>query len=197
MKSVSKLICSISIVLLPLAAIGQTLSTFDSLGGGNYGGSWVTPINAISLTSGVATIGSPALADGNFEFADISAGTISLDTSLVLNYTARVDVGNLSNSFLVRIADTSGDYSLQALIVTTSWVSAQFVTGSAVLTSSGTGDASQSAYFTLSGDGSTNAFRMSFDSLSVSAIPEPSSYTTLFGVTALGACLLRRRRKAV
>ena len=43
------------------------------------------------------------------------------------------------------------------------------------------------------GEVGTNAFRMTFDNLSVSAVPEPSTYAALAGLLGLGAAMLRRR----
>lgn len=176
-----------------LASHAQVISNFDSLGGVNYGGVWVPNV---TFNAGIASVGSPSLADGNFEFADISAGVISINTGLVLNYTARVDANNLSNSFLVRFADSEGNYSVEAIILTNSWTVGQFVTGTAALVSAGPGNLSDTAFFTITGDGASTAFRMSFDSLSISAVPEPSTYAAIAGVAALGFCAVRRRRKA-
>lgn len=180
------------LVFFLLSAIigrSQTISDFSTLGGEQYGGAWVNPVNFISFNAGVATVGASALADGNFEYADISAGTISLNTSLVLNFTARVNEGNQSNSFLVRFADVeNGDYAIQAVVVTTTWVTNEWVSGTATLTTSGAGNANNLAYFTVTGDGSADAFRMSFDNFSISAIPEPAAWAGVLGHWGLLGC---------
>jgi len=192
---VLKRFCLASIFsILSLGLSAQTVSTFDALGGDNYGGSWVTS-GAITFNSSVATVGSPALADGNFEFANIAAGTISANTSLVLNYTARIDSGNLSNSFLVRFADSTGTYAIEGLVTTTTWIAGQWNTGNATLSLAGGGNTSDLTYFTVTGDGTANAVRMSFDSFSISAVPEPATYAALFGILSLGFSVWRKRRK--
>lgn len=185
------IITAVSIGAATTALSGQIISSFNSLAGENYGGVWVEA-EAISIGSGVATIGSPALGDGNFEYADIDGGALSISPDLALQYTARVNSGNLSNSFTVRLSDSEGTYVYNAVIVTTSWMADQWVTGSVVLTSSGSRDANDISFFTITGDNSSNAFRMSFDA--ISAIPEPSSYAALAGGMMLGLTLIRRRR---
>lgn len=173
------------------AANAQVISNFDSLGGDNYSGDWIA---ATSISGGVATIGAPALADGFLAFADIQAGTISLSQPLLLSYVARVDAGNLSNSFSVSFADTNGDYTNTSVIVTTGWIVGEFISGTVAIMPTGNGSPSDVAFFTLSGDNTSNAFRMSFDSLTLSAIPEPATYAALAGAVGLGLAMVRRRK---
>jgi hypothetical protein len=177
-------------------SFGQLISSFDSLGGPNFGGSWVSD-NALSFNAGVLSIGSPALGNGNFEFADIAAGTISLTESSDISFRARVDSGNLANSFIVRFADADGNYALEAVVVTTSWIAGAWNEGILNLDAVGGGNSANLAYFTVSGDSNANAFRMSFDSLGGAApIPEPSTAVALLGAVSLGFAALRRRRRS-
>lgn len=177
-----------ALLALPLFASAQTISDFNSLGGDNYTNNWGA---ALTFNGGIATVGTGATADSSFDFADIADGQLTFSNGLGLQYTARVDAGNASNSFKIRFASPGGDYVYDAEVITTGWTVGQFVTGTVEVVGL---PSSPVSFFTVAGDGTANAFRMSFDKLSV--VPEPSTYAAIAGFVVLASVASRRRRSA-
>jgi hypothetical protein len=182
-----------AILSLPLFASAQLVSDFTTVGGTNFTNEFGS---SLSFNSGIATIGSGATADLALSFADIQSGPQVFTDGLSLTYIARIDAGNASNSFKIRFANDGGDYVYDAEVITTGWVVGQLTTGTVVI--DGLLASSPVSFFTIAGDGTSSAFRMSFDNLEVtsSVIPEPSSYAALAGLAALGLVASRRRRSA-
>ncbi len=55
------------------------------------------------------------------------------------------------------------------------------------------GNVANIKYFGIAGSGTGAAFRISFDSITLAAIPEPSAYAAMAGALALGLAVWRRR----
>ncbi|MDP1579301.1 MAG: PEP-CTERM sorting domain-containing protein [Candidatus Didemnitutus sp.] len=186
-----------------LSAQSFLISNFTALpSGGNFttSGSWATPVNQLSLSSGIMSItaiggGSPD-DSGNFGFADLIStfnATTAFDTIVAV---ARVDSGNSSNGFIVNLFDSQGTGALTATFAASSFNSATFVAvPSNITVHPENGNRADIAFFGIAGVGTTAAFRFSFDSLT--AVPEPSTYAAIFGVLALGFVAYRRRMQSV
>jgi hypothetical protein len=195
MKLKSYLFCLLTLV--GTCSASTLLSDFNSLptnGDFFVGGTWT---NEVSFSGSSMTVGS-SLADGtgSFSYALLAAGTYSFTVGDVLNYNAQINSSNASTILTVDLVDSLGNTALTAAINTSSWVNNVAKSGSVSLISSGTGNASDIKFFSLTGDGTTSLFRMSINQLSVSAIPEPSTFAALFGAAALGMAACRRRRPA-
>ena len=172
-------------------------STLADLGGfPSLNGSWSNS-GEMTLSSGILTIGSAsATGEGNLTFAAITSSPYAWTAGNQLSYTASVNAGNASTSFTVALLDAVGISVLTATINTSGWVAGTPVSSTALFTPTGLGGSTSTlTYFNLSGDSSANAFRMSFDQFSITAIPEPSTYVALFGAATLGLAAWRKRLK--
>jgi hypothetical protein len=199
-----KLLALTVAALSAISASAQILiSDFSSLGGAEFSEgliSWSSGgVNQFAISDGILTIapvgsGNPD-AMGYFAYADLAAGTAPMFDATDLTYLsvlARADAGNQAAGYVVSLFDDvgnaalSGTFSLAAI----GWNTA---TTTLIAHSEG-GDITRISYFGISGIGTADAFRASFDSITLaSAIPEPSTYAAIFGGLALGFVAYRRR----
>jgi hypothetical protein len=180
-----------------LSAQPVLITSFDSPVGGSVNGSWSTPVDQFSYAAGVMTIGPVSGGNpddsGSFAFAPLAA---ALDGSNWANVavTARIDSGNSAPGFTINFYDGAGNgvYTTSFLATSFSMVGFTTVMAAPALYPS-PGDTSDIQYFGIGGSGLTNPIRISFDGITVSAIPEPGTYAAIFGALALGLAGLRRR----
>jgi autotransporter-associated beta strand protein len=186
------------------ATIAQALTTDATLGGAPDGGLTKSGSGRLSLTgtntyTGTTTVNAGTLAMGvNNTFADVSnftmaGGTLAVgafsDTVGTLNLTANSTITlGLGGTFA--FADSSAlEWGSNTLSITGSFVdgsSIRFGTSDAGLTSG------QLALITING---LAASINSAGFLSVSAIPEPSTYAALAGLGVMSLAAYRRRRQ--
>lgn len=175
-----------------------TLHDFDSAPTGDYFGTWV---GATSTSGGIFTVGSPADNAGSLQYQPLG---MTIDTAAMnftqITVTARIDAGNDINGELrVVLVDGDGIDAVLASFASSLFNTDSFTSQTIALTpyvSSGTpGNASNIQYFNLIGNGTTGAFRMSIDSvvLSAAVVPEPATYVMFFGLGALVFVAVRRR----
>ncbi len=209
MNALLRLGAALSAVALSLSAHGALISDFSNLAGQfpSFGGSWsAAGVSQYSQGSGFISIlpqgsGNP-LGDGYF-FASMPSATspggnvsMNLTGFSSISLTGRVDSGNASSNIGISFYDSSLTKVAGATLDTSSFTS-NFSTLTASLTLTGVGNLSQVTYWRIEGDGSpTNAFRYSFDNLTV-AVPEPSATALgLLGLGAAGLCFFRRRERS-
>jgi hypothetical protein len=133
-------------------------------------------------------------------FYDISSLNL-LGTQLNdVEVTARIDSGNLASGFTVNFYDNNLDGLLTATFSATSFNTGGFTAAIASLSihPSAFVISVPVAYMQIAGNGSTQAFRFSFDQIVANAtvIPEPSTYAAIIGLLALGYVAYRRRQLA-
>lgn len=194
-----KKILALFIVFFASTAISRAQITFDDFSSTPSGyefGSWTA---ATSASSGVFTVASPADNSGSYLYAaPITTGPFNF-TSLNITQvtvTARIDVGNAAQGFLITFFDSAYNGALAGTFSTASF-SSGFTTQTVTLNVyAGGGSASDISYYGIAGSGTTDAFRVSFDSIAVSAaaVPEPTTYAGIFGLLALGFAAWRRRK---
>jgi hypothetical protein len=123
--------------------------------------------------------------------ANPNAGTVSLSGQLFFNLTARVDAGNASSILHILLYDDSFTQAAIGTFEASSFTST-FSSQSAVISLIGSGDITKVTYWRMDGDGiASDNFRYSFDNLSTTSVPEPSSYALGAGIL-LGLCIARR-----
>ena len=165
--------------------------TASNPNGGFENGTWASQV---TQDTGFITVGGSADNTGSV-YLDL-IGTVPKDLTSYsgLNLTARVDSGNAGGSFTIVVTDSGGNNAASATFLTSSFSSSfSTVTSSwTVLDALKLADANG---FFIYGSGTTDLFKFSFDTLSVGAIPEPSTYALLMlGAGAIGV-MVRRRRK--
>lgn len=181
------------------------ITQFDTLpGGGDFSGglgSWTNGVNQFTVSSGILTVGPVSGGNpdnsGYFAFADLFGGG-SLDaTGLTqLSVTAKLESGNAAPGFIINLydGDGSGLGALTATFSTGDFNAATFTTSTMTLGAhSELGNVANIKYFGIAGSGTGAAFRISFDSITLAAIPEPSAYAAMAGALALGLAVWRRR----
>lgn len=184
----------VAVTLAATAKAQITLDDFSSLVlGSNEADSW---IGATSVSGGVFTVGPNADNAGSFLFVTPIVATPFSATALNLStvsVTARIDSGNLAPGFLVILFDSEGNGALMGTFATSSFTSS-FSTQTVSLTAHpNSGVVTDISYYGIAGSGTGDAFRISFDSVSVAPVPEPSTYATIAGFIALGLAVWRRR----
>jgi len=127
-----------------------------------------------SLANVATTLGVGATTNG---FINLGTGILTLGNALTLNFTAAPTASSFN---LYDSASVSGDFTSVALTGT--------MTGSLTL-GSGIWSGVAGGY-NLSLDESTGILTV------VTAVPEPSTYTAMAGLAAIGAVIVRRRRRS-
>lgn len=157
-------------------------------GGGFVAGSWT---GAVVQNSGFISIVSPADDTGYIYLDVVGARPKDLTGYTQISLTARIDPGNVSGAFTVVLWDTNGDDAAQATFFASEF-SGTFSMVTKALTIIDPIRYQDVGGFIISGNGTFDAFRVSFDSLS--AIPEPSTYA-LLGLGLAGLVVGRRLRR--
>ncbi len=140
----------------------------------------------LSVTGGDAT----GTVYGDIQSLSIASGA----SYLSLSVTARVDSGNAATSFTVNLFDDQLNGVLSATFNTNAFTgSFTTVTSALALYQGAVSAAVPIAFVQIAGNGTTAAFRMSFDEVVANAIPEPSTYAAIAGALMLGYVAYRRR----
>jgi len=153
--------------------------------------SWGNAANT-TITGGLLTIGGSATDDG--AFFDWNPLTESWGNYSAVQITARRDAGNVAANFYL-YAEIDGMSTPYALPISTSLFGTTLstVTVDLLPTISPT-DVISIWGITTTASG-TDAFRMTFDSIALTSIPEPSTYAAIFGALTLGGVCYRRYRR--
>jgi hypothetical protein len=180
------------------------ISDFNALpSGANFTGgvgTWKSGgIDQFTVSSGVLTIGPVAAGnpanDGYFGFANLAGGSFNATGLTLLSVTAQLNAGNAAPGFIINLFDGLGKGALTATFSVTNYNSISFATSSVVMTAHPEGGSITSiASFGIAGGGISDNFRISFDNISLAAIPEPMHGAALAGLGALGLIAWRRRR---
>lgn len=143
-----------------------------------------------------ASIGSPATDFGDYRSLTFSAIDISGLTTVSI--TARLDSGNTATGFTVNLISGSGSAYASAYFDASLFNTSTFVTATTTWVDGGSFNPASLRAWQITGGApsSTTTFRVSFDTLSVSAVPEPATYAAIIGLASLGFCAVRRRRRA-
>jgi hypothetical protein len=159
---------------------------------GTFSNTWS---GALIQNGTFASIGSPATDFGDYRSLTFSA--IDITGLANVSITARLDLGNTATGFTVNLISGSGNASASAYFDASLFNTSNFVTVSTAWVDNGSFNPASLRAWQITGGSpsSTTNFRVSFDSLSVSAIPEPSTFAALIGLASLGFCAVRRRRR--
>lgn len=118
-------------------------------------------------------------ADDTDEFDPGEGFTFSFSTNVILNSVSLSNFGSTSRGLI----SFNGGAEIATLTTQETSLGATFVSAGTVL-----------RFESNSPDTTLNSSDFSLDSLSVTAMPEPSSFALLGGVAALGLAAVRRRR---
>jgi hypothetical protein len=138
-------------------------------------------IRAYGATTGTATAGKWAFYNGGKNSAAFNASLFQSSTMSVVagtTYQFTVDVNPLTGTYAATIDDGTSSVSATAL----GFRSATFTSRNVL-----NFDSAKSV--------ATDTFGYSIDTVSIAAIPEPSTYAVLVGFGAIGLTALRRRRR--
>lgn len=149
--------------------------------------------NSLLLSSSqTATALTISVNDQTGAFAGLFSAPVNISgQSSALVFTATVTATNPASNFQLQIYDGNSFFSFNG-----NWGS--FVTGastSVMLPASSTDpfDFTNVQGFQLLFGGTGSTLNVTFDQLTTSAIPEPSTYAFLAGIAAFGVCIARRR----
>lgn len=148
----------------------------------------------------VAPVSNGTPDDSGYFLADIAQpfGGALLYPGGTVTVSARIDSGNGSNGFTVNFYNSGGIGILSATFGTSQFSTSGFtsVTAPLNLYQGATSAVTQLNYFGIAGAGTNNAFRFSFDQISVDAIPEPSTYVLIaMGLGLVGLAIRRRAQR--
>ncbi len=201
-----------TIVFLTASAQAQVLQTFSNVVDHNltyFYGSWEATGSTLGSTNpnsqflqgagvyditGSSTIVPTNSADSKLEF--FNASPISIGSNNLLSVTAKTLSGNAASSFLVILVD-SGGKTASVSFATSAFSTLNYTTALGALTpqSGFRNDLIESLIISGGQLGGTDRFNVSFDTVSATAIPEPSTYAALVGMACLGAALRQRRKR--
>ena len=179
------------------------ISDFSSIGTqafSPFNASWYNGSNQFTQGSGFTSItsvsGGNPQGDGSFDAVIAGSTPLNLTGFNTLSLTARVDSGNTDISLGINLYDSSFTPIGSAIFSTSSFTSSISTVNASIAL---TGNITDATYWTLSGDNiASDNVRMSFDNLSIGAVPEPSSVALMsVGLAALGFFFYRRSSKAV
>ncbi|CAM3021194.1 beta strand repeat-containing protein [Rariglobus hedericola] len=161
----------------------QTLSGLNTYTGGTAvdSGTLASGANFTMNGSNRISIAGAGLAGVNYGTMISTTGTLTFAGTLGLNITASLTGGESFTLFSANGGALAGNFSSVSL--TGSYLASLTDNGSGIWTGSANG-----LDFTFATSGINAGI------LSVSAVPEPSTYAAIFGVLALGAAATRRRR---
>jgi hypothetical protein len=154
--------------------------------------------NAGSISITPVSGGNP-LGDGYFiaGLPGNPGSTINLSGMSLASLNGSVDAGNASSFVKVTFLDSSLTAVGSATFLASGF-NASLSTQTASISLTGVGNLNAVTYWRMDGDGiASDAFRYSFNDLSVAAVPEPSTALTgLAGLGIAGFALRRRLKKA-
>jgi len=180
---------------LPAAVLVSDFSSFSSQLLPPMGITWSNAgIDQYIQDSGFISIapvnGGAPKGDGYFNAMLPGSASLNFTGLNTLSLTARVDAGNASSILHVLFYDNTFTQVASNTFNATDFTST-FSTKDVTLSLSGIGDPTAVTYWQINGDGiASDAFRYSFDNLSVSAIPEPR----IIGLLLAGLIFLGRKR---
>jgi hypothetical protein len=152
-----------------------------------------------TVTAGVLTVGpvsggSPTNT-GYFGFANLDGPGFNATGLTLLSATARLDSGNAAPGFIINLFDGTGSGALTATFSAGNFNTISFATASVIVTAHPNGgNISDIQSFGIAGSGTNENFRISFDNVSLAAIPEPATSAAVAGLSAAGLVAWRRRR---
>lgn len=160
---------------------------------GTFSDSWSL---ALVSNGSFASIGSPATDFGNYRSSNFTAIDITGNANITI--TAKLDVGNTATGFTVNLISGGGDAFASAFFDASLFNTDSFTTVTMNWINGGSFNPASLRAWQITGGAPAStdgiSFRMSFDNLSVSAVPEPASYAVIVGAMSLGLVSLRRRR---
>jgi hypothetical protein len=201
-----KKILSCILLATALSAQAVVISDFSAAPAGDQFsgglGSWTNGVDQFTTAAGILTVGPVSGGNpdnsGYFSYADLNGSVVFDATGMTqLTVVARLDSGNAAQGFIINLYDSGGNGALTATFGTTNYTLGSFGSWTETLIAhTEAGDISDIQYFGIAGSGTGAVFRISFDNISLAAIPEPSTYAAIAGALALGFVALRRRRAA-
>lgn len=187
-----KLLCLLVSCALAGAAQAQIVldnfNTGTATGAITGGTSWVGQVTQNATT---ITVGGTANDDNGWGTTSVSVNATGLS---FVTFTAQRDVGNLASSLTIQFEDSS--LNTQVYSVSTSAFNLGSMSTVNIALAWTTVDPTQITGWNIGGGNAppgSSAFRMTFDNMSLTAVPEPSTYAAIFGGLALGFAAWRRR----
>lgn len=179
----------------------QGFSPFDN----SWNGGTPTPVDQFFQDTGFVSIksinsGNPT---GDGGYYSVISGTVpspgaALDfTGLgFVAVTASIDIGNVANGFNLFLVDSMYTPAASAFFSASDFSTAFSTVASPLVVGGSTGNIADIQFYRITGDGSSDAFRASFDKAVATAVPEPAiAGLFLFGgATALFACRRKFRK---
>jgi autotransporter-associated beta strand protein len=173
-----------------IVKIGQGIQTFSGLntytGGTAVDAGTLAIGNSFTMTgANRISIAGTGLAGTNYATVRNTAGTLTFGGTLDINITASLVGGESFNLFTASGGALAGDFGTTAgnVSLTGLYIASLTNNGSGIWTGTASG-----LDFTFSTSGGNAGI------LSVSAVPEPSTYAALFGTLVLGVAITQRRR---
>lgn len=187
----------ISLLFLSLVAGAQAQIVLDNFNSGTATGavisspatSWVGQVTQNATT---ITVGGTANDDNGWGTTSVNVNATGLS---FVTFTAQRESGNVASSLTIQFEDISLNTQIYSFS-TSSFNIGSLSTVSVALAWTGGFDPTQITGWNIGGGAASpgsSAFRMSFDNLSFTAVPEPSTYAVIFGGLALGFAAWRRR----
>ncbi|QYM78146.1 PEP-CTERM sorting domain-containing protein [Horticoccus luteus] len=174
----------------PGAPIQTLESLFDNSGLGMSG---VLDTNSIVGVGTMTYIGAP-LGDGSYDFTSFDGLTLSFSFNGGVNFT-EADMTTNASAVGLQIVIIGSTFQFAAAPNGISQGSAEFIHGTSDFFAVSPTGYPFYAYYV--GAPTSPIYSGVYGAVNASPIPEPSSYAALLGAVALGAVVVRRRRRAV
>ncbi len=177
--------------LSTVANAAVTISNFgtgSSISSATFSDTWIGSLSENATTS---TIGSPATDFGNF----LLVTPLNLTGNNGFSLTAKLDSGNTATGFIVLAYNTPTDFA-SAAFTASGFNSSSFSTVTSAWSTTGSFNPAGVIGWSISGGApsSTTVFRVSFDNLQATAVPEPGTIGLLALAAGSGIFLRLRRR---
>ena len=186
-----------------------TLQNFSNVIGSNtfFTGSWevagsstgsASPNSQFSQGSGVYNItGSTSTNSADSSIVFFNSPSLAIGTNTQLSVTAQVLSGNTAGSFTIFLANANGR-SASVSFSTSLFNGGGYATATLSLVPTSGFDPNAIETLTITGNqiGGTDSFRISFDNISATSVPEPATYAAILGAATLGLAYLRRRNQS-
>jgi hypothetical protein len=151
--------------------------------------SWVGQVTQNATT---ITVGGTANDDNGWGTTSASVNATGMS---FVTFTAQRDSGNAASSLTIQFEDVSLNTQVYSFS-TSAFSIGSLSTVSVALAWTGGFDPTQITGWNIGGGAASpgsSAFRMTFDNLALTAVPEPSTYAAILGGLALGFAAWRRR----